>query len=295
MKKIICYLLITLILIVSCIGCGNDKKNTDTNEQNKIETEVEEGGEFNEETIESDEKIIEESSTEELNEDSSDNESKGDSPTPESTPQENTNNYSASSTTGHNHTYKETVVNATCTTTGTKTYTCSACSYSYTETIPQISHSWVEATCTSVKKCSVCGTTEGSALGHNYSGGTCTRCGEKVSFSMEYVMAAYALRDAYNSAKFPETLYIQKAYYTTDNGAGNPVVVLWCAAQNSMGGYSLLYSRAMKDPNPDINDYCYDNSYYIDVMVSNNNPYLSYSNYIQIDVQTCYDAYTALF
>lgn len=194
------------------------------------------------------------------------------------------------------HAYAVTkTVNSTCTSNGSKTYTCSLCSKSYTESIVKTNHSWSSATCTLSKKCNVCGTTEGSALGHNYSSGVCTRCGIKVSFSMEYVMAAYALRDAYNAAKFPETLYIQKAYYTTDNGAGNPVVVLFVASQNSFGGYSIAYSRAMKDPNPNSNDYNYNNLYYIDVKVSNSNPYLSYANYTQIDVQTCYDAYNALF
>ena len=46
------------------------------------------------------------------------------------------------------------------------------------------SHSWVDATCTRAKYCSRCGTTSGSALGHNPGnaatctrGQTCTRCG----------------------------------------------------------------------------------------------------------------------
>lgn len=46
-------------------------------------------------------------------------------------------------------------------------------------------HSWTEATCTSPKKCTICGTTEGKALGHDYGewvitkAATCTQVGEK--------------------------------------------------------------------------------------------------------------------
>lgn len=48
-----------------------------------------------------------------------------------------------------------------------------------TETTVEHKHTWNEATCTSPKTCSDCGETSGSALGHNYSSGKCTRCGQK--------------------------------------------------------------------------------------------------------------------
>ena len=47
------------------------------------------------------------------------------------------------------------------------------------------SHQWKEATCTDPKTCSLCGATDGQALGHNFEGetcvkdGVCSRCGEK--------------------------------------------------------------------------------------------------------------------
>ncbi|MCR5138426.1 MAG: FHA domain-containing protein [Oscillospiraceae bacterium] len=46
-------------------------------------------------------------------------------------------------------------------------------------------HVWTDATCTEPKTCSLCGETEGEALGHDYGSttffktGTCSRCGEK--------------------------------------------------------------------------------------------------------------------
>ena len=49
------------------------------------------------------------------------------------------------------------------------------------------SHSnWKAATCTAPKTCSNCGITEGSALGHEYKDGSCTKCGaddDRVPFS----------------------------------------------------------------------------------------------------------------
>ncbi|MBR6252866.1 MAG: S-layer homology domain-containing protein [Clostridia bacterium] len=41
-----------------------------------------------------------------------------------------------------------------------------------------ITHTYKAATCTTPKTCTKCGATLGSALGHNYSGGKCTRCGK---------------------------------------------------------------------------------------------------------------------
>ena len=45
------------------------------------------------------------------------------------------------------HSYVETVVDATCTATGTKTYTCSVCGDSYSEEIPMIPHNYVDGIC----------------------------------------------------------------------------------------------------------------------------------------------------
>lgn len=81
---------------------------------------------------------------------------------------------------------------ATCAATGVKTYTCNWCAGTKTETIAKTTnHNYAAATCTVAKKCTVCGVTSGSALGHSYSyaknvnptesatgsiKGTCSRC-----------------------------------------------------------------------------------------------------------------------
>jgi len=101
---------------------------------------------------------------------------------------------------GHSYAGVQTTA-PTCTTTGVKTYTCSVCGDSYTETIAALGHtpgaeadcenaqtctacgevlnaalghSWNDATCTAPKTCSVCGETEGEALGHSWNDATCT-------------------------------------------------------------------------------------------------------------------------
>ena len=56
------------------------------------------------------------------------------------------------------------------------------------EIAPCTEHSWNDATCTTAKTCSVCGATEGSALGHNYVDGVCSNCGEEESFPITFTV-----------------------------------------------------------------------------------------------------------
>ena len=86
----------------------------------------------------------------------------------------------------HANTKVEGAQEATCSANGhTGQTVCTACGevISYGESIPMKAHTWVDANCTTPKKCSVCNTTEGSALGHAWVDATettpktCTRCG----------------------------------------------------------------------------------------------------------------------
>ena len=83
----------------------------------------------------------------------------------------------------HGHSFVEkTLVAATCTKVGVKTLTCSICGVEYSEEIPVADHKWKVATCTTAKKCSVCGLTEGEPLGHKWNDGKVTKqatCTEK--------------------------------------------------------------------------------------------------------------------
>lgn len=76
----------------------------------------------------------------------------------------------------HTHNYTSKIVTApTCTEKGYTTYTCS-CGDSYTaDEVDAAGHSYANATCTTAQTCS-CGATSGSALGHYFNQGICTRC-----------------------------------------------------------------------------------------------------------------------
>lgn len=92
--------------------------------------------------------------------------------------------YSFTTAGTHTHTYAETVIkNATCTTAGSKKYTCTCaeCGYSYTQTINASGHSWDSgkvqkaATCTDdgemIYTCTFCGDTKTETIektGHRY-------------------------------------------------------------------------------------------------------------------------------
>ena len=66
---------------------------------------------------------------------------------------------------------------STCTAVGAKNYKCKNCSYTYSEEIAKKAHNYSAATCTSPKTCSMCGKTEGSALGHSDTL-ICTKCNQ---------------------------------------------------------------------------------------------------------------------
>ena len=88
------------------------------------------------------------------------------------------------------HNYKLSASNApSCTSAGSEIYTCSGCNHSYTKDVPALGngHQWVSATCSSPKKCSVCGATEGSAISHDLdNSGTCTMCGMSTRLPLLY-------------------------------------------------------------------------------------------------------------
>lgn len=72
-------------------------------------------------------------------------------------------------TTGtHTHTPDAGVItkNPSCSATGVKTFTCTTCGSTKTETIAKTNHTYKPATCTAPKTCSVCSATSGSATDH---------------------------------------------------------------------------------------------------------------------------------
>lgn len=86
---------------------------------------------------------------------------------------------------GHN--YIGTIVRPTCTEQGYMSYECTRCKDTYKDSYTDaLGHTWVDATCTEPKTCSVCKITEGEALGHSYGewsttiAATCTTEGKEV-------------------------------------------------------------------------------------------------------------------
>ena len=85
------------------------------------------------------------------------------------------------------HEYGETVVvkAATCTTRGEQYSKCTVCDYEYKQVI-QPHHTWVEATCTTARTCSLCGEIDGRPLNHNYGAdGLCKTCSNKIAFDVK--------------------------------------------------------------------------------------------------------------
>ena len=82
---------------------------------------------------------------------------------------------------GCEHEYQQTYTKAaTCTTAGSKKFTCKKCGSVMRQEIPVKDHSYAAATCLIPKTCTGCSRTEGAALGHSYGENhLCIRCGVK--------------------------------------------------------------------------------------------------------------------
>lgn len=123
----------------------------------------------------------------------------------ETAPSTQDNGTSPSETTQCEHNYTSKVTTeATCSKDGVKTFTCSVCNDSYTESIAA-GHKWTNATCKAPKTCYICKLTEGDALGHTTDNGTCRRCNTVISnkwpFSEATDLNTYANKATTNAQK----------------------------------------------------------------------------------------------
>ena len=96
---------------------------------------------------------------------------------------------------------------------GYKQYKCTTCETYNSEEIPALEHQWTEASCTSAKKCTVCGRTEGYILSHDYSttDGACTVCGFGVKFQLPTMPQTIT---CYNSRGIEQQCRIEKIEIT---------------------------------------------------------------------------------
>ena len=206
--------------------------------------------------------------------------------------EETTTSESSNSETKCTHTW----LDATC----SSAKKCELCGI--TEVNP-LSHNWSEASCTSPKKCTLCGQTSGKAKGHQWMDATyenpkyCVICGVESGEPLidpnydKYIMAAHLYQAVIDSAKFPSSVRIERAYYIGDLGQGYPAVRLECAAANSIGGSGILYGVVIQYPAAGYEDdpyadhiYAYEDKYCFECNIYDNCPVLNYNGYEKLDI-----------
>lgn len=180
----------------------------------------------------------------------------------------------------------------------------------------EVNHSWAEATCTLPKTCTICGATEGTALGHaEDADGKCLRCGEvlveiKDEELEKYTVAACAMNYFFIASNSPETVCFTDVFYASDNGAGDELWLVEGYTKNDSGGntYSYVYAKVSPDLNVSItgsysNYELNDGSYAITVARADN-PYSSVmqmftkklnAKKLQIVYRQLFDKYNVIF
>lgn len=137
------------------------------------------------------------------------------------------------------HTFKKTAaVAATCKKTGkTAAVSCSACGevFAVANTTPKVGHSYKAATCAAPKTCKYCGVTSGAPLGHNMSGGVCTRCGVDGDPHAAAGLAAASLFVQLNPS---QEMYIESVRYV--NGCKTSSSAATCS--NAAYTFYITYS-----------------------------------------------------
>ncbi|MBR4038963.1 MAG: hypothetical protein IKJ11_02565 [Clostridia bacterium] len=92
---------------------------------------------------------------------------------------------------------------------------CTACGY-----VKACAHDWTEASCTEPRSCSVCGVTEGEALGHKWTEASCTEprscsvCGETEGEALghNWAESGTETKTAYEPNKMPDGAWDQHAH-----------------------------------------------------------------------------------
>lgn len=171
MKKIILLLLVAT-LVFAFSACGKNKDTTVKEDTNKTTEQIQTDENDDDSQTESSNKLENNSSNEQS---SVDSKTDTNNTTTNNNSNKNNNQSNGNGTTtkpttnSQTNTHKHSFSAATCT--QPKKCSCGATEGS------ALGHKWVDATCTTLKTCSVCKATSGSALGHNYDiDGVCTRC-----------------------------------------------------------------------------------------------------------------------
>ena len=133
-------------------------------------------------------------------------------------------------------------IDSTCTSSGSKEYKCSLCNHTYSEPIALKNHHYTVPTCTTPQKCSQCDETFGTALGHTDSL-ICTRCGVSTFETLKF--SGRGVGNITN-IKLPKGKY----HFTfTHSGYSNFVVYYYNGASkrlivNEIGNVSYVHSES---------------------------------------------------
>lgn len=153
------------------------------------------------------------------------------------------------SASGHTFSAWNTTKEATCTVNGSKERSC-ACGEKETDTIVA-SHAWKDATCTEAKKCSKCGLTDGSALGHTTQFGNCNRCGNKISATIKCSNnLPQSFTSKYSSGSRGSTTQITDVSFK-ESGSSVKISVK-CKFLNKYATNDAYIAYTITDPNGDI-------------------------------------------
>lgn len=127
----------------------------------------------------------------------------------------------------------------TCLQAGYQNYRCQKCGDVQQQLSPPLGHCYGSATCIAPKSCNRCGMTEGTALGHHYSEGFCSRCGEK---DPSIRTITIQVKDSKNAPVDGVTvgLYIADVLHSTAVSTGGQVTF---TLKNHTGSYTLVLTQ----------------------------------------------------
>lgn len=152
------------------------------------------------------------------------------------------------------HNYQPGIYQApTCSQAGYQNYQCTKCSNVYQQVSPPLAHSCAEATCISPKRCVLCGSTQGSSLGHSFDNGACIRCGEKDPTLRTITIQ---VKDTKNHPVDGVTvaLYIADQLHSTAVSSSGKVSF---TVKNHSGSYTLALTGIPAGYKPQKNSYTY--------------------------------------
>ena len=180
MKKKISGILVIMMSISLCFGCGNDSDKKEKTSESIVSSSLQDDS-INESSEESTTESVVESTLDNTSEQETtivndtttskevaQNETTSTKKEESTTEKQETTTAKKEQVTVCNHSYVE----ATC----TEPAKCKKCGVTKGNAL---NHNYVEATCKNAKTCNRCGTTEGMVLSHKFNNGECVYCGEE--------------------------------------------------------------------------------------------------------------------